>query len=281
MLDRNQFFIFLRIVLLTAIGIATLSNSLIAQQSEHTESKKIEYICPPCGHNCLETIYHEPGACGECGMNFVKLADYRASQQQGAAQPQQTAASKKVAVLIFDGVQIIDYTGPWEIFGGAGFEVFSVAKSTEAINTVYGMAVVPQYDLKNHPRADILLIPGGNVFATQSDPEIQEWLNKQAEQAEVVLSVCNGAFILAKSGLLNGLKATTTRGLINGLPNAGTNITIVKDVRYVDNGKIITSGGLSAGMDAALHVVERIHGKQFADQLAYGLEYQWLESNNE
>lgn len=249
------------------------STMLLATQQSTDEST--EYICPPCGHNCLETVYTGPGACGECGMQYIKLADYRANQ---AAQSSAQRERKTVAILIFENVQINDYTGPWEVFGGAGFEVFTVAKTADAIATVYDMQVTPHYAINDHPPADILLVPGGGVIETQNDPAIQKWIREQAATAEIVLSVCNGAFILAKSGILKGLKAITTRPLVDGLASAGEDITIVKDVRYVDNGKVITSGGLSAGIDAALHVVERIHGKTYADRLAYGLEYHWEES---
>ena len=245
--------------------------TLIAQESE-----KIQYVCPPCGHNCLETIYEAPGYCGQCGMQYVDLKTID-QNQPAAGEQQQQQETLRVAVLVFEGVQIIDYTGPWEVFGGAHFEVFSVAKSTGQLRTVYGMQVVPQYTLENHPPADILLIPGGDVLATQEDPEVQRWLQEKSESAQIVLSVCNGAYILAKAGLLNGLRATSTRHLVNGLANAAPNITIVRDVRYVDNGKVITSGGLSAGMDAALHVVERMTSRERAAHLARGLEYDWQE----
>ena len=137
------------------------------------------------------------------------------------------------------------------------------------------MKVGADYGLTDHPNADILLVPGGQVFGTQDDPAVQKWLRARAEQAEVVLSVCNGAFILAKSGLLKGLKATTTRPLVDGLANAAPDITVVRDVRYVDNGKIVTSGGLSAGMDAALHVVRRLEGADTAERIAASIEYAW------
>lgn len=232
-----------------------------------------EYVCPPCGHECLKTTFSEPGSCGVCGMELVSLstvADRHAGETHAEAENR-----KKVAILIFDGVEIIDYTGPWEIFGGAGFEVFTVAKTPETITTVYGMKVTPNYTLEEHPAPDIVLVPGGQVFGPQSDPTVTKWLNDSANDAEVVLSVCNGAFILAKAGLLKGLKATTTRPLVDGLAAAGEDITVVHDVRFVDNGKIVTSGGLSAGMDAALHVVSRYLGEDGARRLAKDLEYDW------
>ncbi len=232
-----------------------------------------EYVCPPCGHECLKTTFPEPGSCGVCGMELVPFSTV--ADRHGGGAHAQAENRKKVAILIFDGVEIIDYTGPWEIFGGAGFGVFTVAKTPDMITTVYGMKVTPDYTLEEHPAPDIVLVPGGQVFGPQSDPAVKSWLNDSAIKAEVVLSVCNGAFILAKAGLLKGLKATTTRPLVDGLAAAGEDITVVHDVRFVDNGKIITSGGLSAGMDAALHVAARYLGDDGARRLAKDLEYDW------
>jgi len=258
----NAFFVFLALL----AGLNSAPSFLIAETDEETI-----YVCPPCGHDCLKTQFNAPGACGECGMKLVELQT--ALNQPAMAHP--AGERKKVAILVFEEVQIIDYTGPWEIFGQAGFEVFTVAKEEGMITSVFGLKIQPDYNLNNHPEPDILLIPGGQVFNTQNDPVIKEWLNRNAQKAEIVLSVCNGAFILAKAGLLNGLKATATRALVHGLANAAPNITIVEDTRFVDTGKIITSGGLSSGMDAALHVVSRVRGEEVAKNIARGLEYQW------
>src|SRR5258707_11319700 len=114
-------------------------------------------------------------------------------------------AAKKVAILIFDGVQIIDYTGPYEVFGAAGLEVFTVATSAATITTNMGMKVTPHYTLDDAPAADVLLIPGGGVIPTQQDPRVLKWIQEKSKQAEYVMSVCNGAYILSKTGLLDGL----------------------------------------------------------------------------
>lgn len=259
----------------SCVAVVAMSGMLAAFAPEADAADAVKYVCPPCGHDCLETTFDAPGACGECGMALITLE--QALNQPAPQAPHGDADRPRVAVLLFDGVQIIDYTGPWEVFGGAGFEVFSVAKSTEPLETVYGMKVTPQYTLENHPEVDIVLVPGGQVFATQSDPTVRKWLNDMAGKVDVVMSVCNGAFILAKSGLLEGLEATTTRSLVGGLANAGKGITVVRNVRYVDTGKIITAGGLSAGMDAALHVVSRYAGDASAQALAQGLEYDWRD----
>ncbi len=187
-----------------------------------------------------------------------------------------------VAIFIFDKVQIIDYTGPYEVFVNAAsnnhprFNVYTVATKSAAITTVGGMSVNPSYDFENHPRPDILVLPGGwGVYATRKNPEVIKWIQENAQKAEVVLSVCNGAFFLSKAGLLGGLQATTTAGAIPRLQIEVPTCKVVSNKRFVDNGKIITSAGLSAGIDASLHVVSRILSKGWARRVAIDMEYNW------
>ena len=265
------------LVLLFAAVTLVSALHLTPAPARAAEPESELYVCPPCGHDCLKTTFPEPGACGECGMTLILLSE--ALQQTTMQHAADDPGRKRVAILLFDGVQIIDYTGPWEIFGQAGYEIFTVATSREPIETVFGMHVTPDFVLAEHPEPDIVVVPGGQVLATQNDPGVRKWLGSRAKKSEIILSVCNGAFILAKAGLLDGLRATTTRGLVDGLSNAGANITVVKDARYVDNGKIVTAGGLSAGMDAALHVVSRLRSEDTARRIARGLEYDWQEAD--
>lgn len=182
---------------------------------------------------------------------------------------------ENVAILVFDGVQIIDYTGPYEVFGQAGYRVFTVAAGPGPITTNMEMQVAPAYTLDNAPEAKVLVIPGGGVDAAMNDPRILAWIRERAATAEHVLTVCNGAFILARTGLLDGLTATTFYDLIPELRTAAPKTRIVSDQRFVDNGKIITTAGLSSGIDGSLHVVERLRGKGRAQQVALNLEYDW------
>ena len=188
---------------------------------------------------------------------------------------------RKVAILIFDGVQIIDYTGPYETFGhtyshdGRAFDIYTVAPKQAAITTAMGMSVNPKYDLASAPQPDVLVIPGGDVDAQVNDPALIQWLRAQAAHAEIVMSVCNGAFILAKAGLLDGLEATTTSNLIPLLREQAPKTKVVDDQRYVDNGRIITTAGLSSGIDGALHVIDRLYGRGTAQIAALGMEYDW------
>lgn len=207
-----------------------------------------------------------------------------------AAKAQSPSAPAKqklnVAILIFDGVQIIDYTGPYEVLGSWGRrKVYTVAEKADAVTTNMGMRVIPNYTFDNQPRPDIIIIPGGGssepgeqargVGGQLENQKLISWIQDNAKQARYVMSVCNGAFLLAKSGLLDGLEATTTAGLVERLRSVAPKTKVVSDKRFVDNGKIVTTGGLSSGIDGALHLVEKLDGKGWAQVVAYGLEYDW------
>jgi putative intracellular protease/amidase len=231
------------------------------------------WVCPPCGSGCDETVFEKGGACPVCGMALVDRATLRAAT--AAAKP------RNLAIFVFEGVQIIDYTAPWEVFGHAGvnnqpaFEIYTVAQKAGPITTAMGMSVNPKFTFANAPKADVLVLPGGNVDAHMDDPGVKRWVQETARNAEIVLSVCNGAFFLGRAGLLDGLEATTFEGLIDELRRAAPKARVVRDRRFVDNGKIITSAGLSSGIDGALHVIERLLGKGSAQVAATALEYDW------
>jgi len=180
-----------------------------------------------------------------------------------------------VAILLFDRVEIIDFAGPWEVFGGAGYKVFTVAEKLDPVNAVYGQKIVADYTFENSPKADVLLVPGGGTRDAVANAKLIRWVQDNAKTSNYVMSVCTGAFILAKAGLLDGLSATTVRGGIDRLAEAGSNIKVVYDKRYVDNGKIITTAGLSSGIDGSFYLVSRMLGKGRAQQTALGLEYKW------
>jgi putative intracellular protease/amidase len=189
---------------------------------------------------------------------------------------------RNLAILIFEGVQIIDYTGPWETFGHVysanqpvPFNIYTVAEKAGALTTAMGMSVNPKYTVANAPRPDIIVVPGGNVDAAMDSPQVMKWLGDSARDAEIVMSVCNGAFILAKAGLLDGLEATATALLIEPFKLAAPKTKVVSDKRFVDNGKIITTAGVSAGIDGALHIVERLYGRGTAQMDALNMEYNW------
>jgi transcriptional regulator GlxA family with amidase domain len=217
------------------------------------------FVCQPCDSVCDLATYDKAGVCPHCGMALVQTP-------------------KKVAILIFDRVQIIDYTGPYEMFGAAGFEVFTVAATKDPVKTTMGMVVVPKYSFADAPPADVVVIPGGSVDRVSEHQETLRFLKEASAHSEFTLSVCNGAFTLANTGLLDGLTATTTRGNIPRLAQRYPKIKVVRDRRYVDNGKIITAAGLSAGMDGALHVIEKMLGSEVAEKVAFAEEYAWTKA---
>jgi copper(I)-binding protein/putative intracellular protease/amidase len=235
------------------------------------EESAAEYVCPPCGCGKDDHVYDKPGFCTVCGMPLV----VKGSAAAAPPPVEREQPRKKAAILIFDGVQIIDYTGPYEVFGQAGLDVFTVAAKTQMITTAMGMKVTPHYTLADAPAVDVLIIPGGNVSQSQQDLEVIKWIQERSKQAEYVLSVCNGAYILAKTGLLDGLTATTFYGLIDGLPAVAPKVKVVKDQRYVDNGKYITTAGISSGIDGSLYVVSKLFGKANAQMAALNMEYDW------
>jgi putative intracellular protease/amidase len=203
-----------------------------------------------------------------------------------SAQPEKKTRQRNLAILVFDGVQIIDYTGPYETFGHVWdndapvFNIYTVAEKSGPITTAMGMSVNPKYTFDNAPKPDVLLIPGGGVNQHLDNPNVIKWLQEKSRDAEITLSVCNGAFFLAKAGLLDGLEATTTFGLIGELKKIAPKTKVVSDRRFVDNGKVITAAGLSSGIDGALHVIERLYGKGTAQMAALGMEYNWDPNSN-
>jgi putative intracellular protease/amidase len=194
--------------------------------------------------------------------------------------PAQTAANIQklnVAILIFDGVQIIDYTGPYEVLGSwSKHNVYTVAEKSDSITMNMGMRVIPNYTFDNQLRPDVVIIPGGGGVSQQLKNQTAiDWIRENAKQARYVMSVCNGAFLLGKAGLLDRLEATTAACLINNLKSVAPKTKVVFDRLFVDNGKIITTAGLSSGIDGALHPVEKLDGRGWAQIIATGIEYNW------
>ncbi|MGH9900635.1 MAG: DJ-1/PfpI family protein [Pyrinomonadaceae bacterium] len=210
----------------------------------------------------------------------LRADDQDATARQAAA-PKSRPAPRNLAIFIFEGVQIIDYTGPYEVFGQAHdggrhmFNVYTVAEKPGPITTAMGMTVVPKYTFDDAPKADIVVLPGGNVPPHMENPKVIKWVQDSVNQAEHAMSVCNGAFFLGKAGLLDGLSATTYYGLIDGLKTLAPKARVVTDQRFTDNGKIITTAGLSSGIDGALHLVEKLAGRGKAQEIALNMEYNW------
>lgn len=207
--------------------------------------------------------------------------DSAVNSEQSAKAVAPAVRTRNLAIFIFEGVQIIDYTGPFEVLGQAHdggkalFNVYTVAEKAGPITTAMGMTVVPKYSFADMPKADVLVLPGGGVRPHLENAKVIKWVQDTSANAEYVMSVCNGAFFLGKAGLLDGLTATTFYGLIDQLKVLAPKANVVRDQRFVDNGKIITTAGLSSGIDGALHLIERIVGRGRAQEVALNLEYNW------
>jgi putative intracellular protease/amidase len=220
---------------------------------------RVTYICPPCGQPCDKVTFDKPGSCPVCGMTLIPAT--------GAGVP-------TVAMLVYPGVEIIDIAGPWEAFGTAGFLVHTVAEKTDPLTLVFNQRVLPDFTFDNAPHADVLLVPGGGYGEALENPRLIAWLLSKSKDVSYVMSVCTGAFILGKAGLLAGQTATATYGMVDDLLDF-PNVKVVHDQRFVDNGKIITTGGLTSGIDGALHVISRILNLGAAQSAALEMEYNW------
>ena len=186
---------------------------------------------------------------------------------------------RNVAIVIHEGVELLDFAGPGEVFAaaerGRAFNVYTVAETTKPITSQRFLSVNPQYTFDNCPKPDLVVIPGGATRVLLSNPKAMAWVKETTKEAEVVLSVCTGAFVLAQAGLLDGKEATTHYGSLEQLAKQYPKITIRPDKRLVDNGKLVTAAGVSAGIDGALHVVARLCGAEAARGTAKYMEYRW------
>ena len=183
-----------------------------------------------------------------------------------------------VAFLLSEGAVMIDFAGPWEVFQdvsppgrtAAAFNLYVVAQTKSPITLSAGAKIVPQYDFADAPSPKVVVVP---AQSTPTQPML-EWLRTVARSADVVMSVCTGAFVLAAAGLLDGRNATTHHGSFATLAMQYPNVAVKRGARFVDEGRIATSGGLTSGIDLALHIVERYYGRDAARETAYYMEYQ-------
>ncbi len=192
--------------------------------------------------------------------------------------------TRKVAILIFDEVEVLDFCGPFEVFGVAGlrdegerpFEVYTVAERPGPVIARNGLSINPAYSFADCPQPDVLLVPGGQGTRTQiHNATLVNWVREQAGRVELLLSVCTGALILAKAGLLAGLSATTHFRAFPELAALALDTTLCPTERYVDNGSIVLSAGVSAGIDMSLYVVGRLLGEEQANETARHMQYDY------
>lgn len=192
---------------------------------------------------------------------------------------------RTVAILIFQGVELLDFAGPFEVFSAARLnaesreriiDVFTVAESLDPVKCNNPVTVLPDYTLANCPPADLLVVPGGMGTRTAINrPVLIDWIRQRAEQVELMTSVCTGSFLLAKAGLLDGQAATTHWASIERLRGAFPAVEVMENTRWVDAGRVVSSSGVSAGIDMALYVLQRLYSAEVAAATARGIEYDY------
>jgi len=194
--------------------------------------------------------------------------------------------TRNVAIVLYDGVELLDFAGPGEVFAAAAhlggmasgtqaFNVYTVGRSKTPLLSEGFVRITPEFSVEDAPRPDIVVFPGGGVEGIVGDPALMAWAKKSVETAEIAVSVCNGAFVLGNLGALDGKTVTTHWGSLSRLRSSFPKATVQEGRRFVDNGKIVTTAGVSAGIDGALHIVARLLGRAAADQTARYMEYRW------
>ena len=238
-----------------SILFTTILLPLVFIMAQNTHGTDIKYVCPPCNSQCDEVEHNAPGVCNHCNMILVRKD-----------------LSKTIAFYLQDGVEVLDFAGPMEVFAYAGYKVFTVSADQKPIKSQGILTVTPDYSIKNAPKADILAFFGGNSGAASQNKEVIDWVRKQNDIA-YYFSVCTGAFVLAEAGILDGKTATTFHSALGNLESGYPKIDVRKNVRFVDNGTVITTAGISAGIDGALHLVAKLQGLNAAKRTAYYMEY--------
>ena len=194
-----------------------------------------------------------------------------------------TPTSRLAAVLLYDWVEVLDFAGPFEVFsvaselvGANRLRVATVSERGGPVRAIGGLTVRPTHAFENGPAPDILVVPGGDGSRREMDnPALIEWVTGAYGNAEIVLSDCSGARIRAKAELLDGLSVTTHHLVTEQLRELAPEAVVEPGPRFIDTGRIVTTGGISAGIDGAFHVVARLFGEDTAREVATYMEYDW------
>src|SRR5262245_60524094 len=199
---------------------------------------------------------------------------------------------RKVGILVFDAVEVLDFCGPFEVFSvtrlveerrreePSPFEVLLVAERPGVVTAAGGLKVTPDVTLATCPAPDVLVVPGGwGTRREIGNPALLEWIGRQGRQVETLTSVCTGAMLLGQAGLLDGRRATTHWRSLDWMTESFPQVTVERDLHVVEDGHVLTSAGISAGIDMALHVVARYYGEAIARATARQMEYPYPEDN--
>lgn len=191
-----------------------------------------------------------------------------------------------IGIYIYDNAEVLDFSGPFEVFSTASrftrteeaFNVFLVAEEKRPVIARGGFSVNPYYDFTDHPQIDVLIVVGGIHTEEVTKDKVINWVSSASKKAKLVASVCTGAFILAQAELLDNLEVTTHWEDIEDLRSSYPNLKVVESCRWVDEGKFVTSGGISAGIDMSLHLVARLINSELAEKTARQMEFEWSKN---
>ena len=279
-----------RNLMIVVIAATNLSSENRSMNARSITRDKIELVCQVARFGLLVAL----------GLLAVRAlfataapvkSDDHSSRNEVTAETTSLKAPDKgqipVAFLISDGAVVIDFCGPWEVFQDVmipaseemPFRLYTVAETKKPIRTSGGMQIVPDYTIQNAPPPKVIVIPAQSA----PSPAVLEWIRSASKTTDITMSVCTGAFVLAKTGLLNGKSATTYHGAFGRFAMQFPDVQLKRGARFVENGNLATAGGLSSGIDLALRVVERYYGREVARKTAYNMEYQgegWMNPDS-
>jgi transcriptional regulator GlxA family with amidase domain len=192
-----------------------------------------------------------------------------------------------VGIYIYENAEVLDFSGPFEVFctssrlgeSGELFNVFLVGETGEAVNARGGFSVNPKFGFHDHPEIDVLIVVGGVHTEEIKKSEVLQWVACEAEKAKLVASVCTGAFILAEAGVLKSQNVTTHWEDIPDLRKNYKKLIVHENKRWIDEGHIVTSGGISAGIDMSLYLVSKLHSIGLAEKTAHQMEFDWTKNS--
>ncbi|MEL0221988.1 MAG: DJ-1/PfpI family protein [Deltaproteobacteria bacterium] len=186
-----------------------------------------------------------------------------------------------IGIYIYDQAEVLDFSGPFEVFSVAnrlanlGWNIWLVAEEKSLVEARGVFQVKPHYSIQNVPELDVLIVVGGVHSDELRKTEVINWIRKTAEKTQITASVCTGAFLLAEAGLLDGLEVTTHWEDIPDLQRNYPNLQVRKGIRWIEQGKLFTAAGISAGIEMSLELVARLAGAELAERTATQMEYTW------
>lgn len=192
-----------------------------------------------------------------------------------------------IGIFIYRGAEVLDFSGPFEVFStasrlsdaGKPFSVFLIGESREVVSARAGYKVVPDYSIDDHPPLNVLIVPGGVHSGEMENAKVIAWIREQAGSAKITATVCTGIFLLAKAVDSLSCRVTTHWEDISDLKGMFSQLDVLEGVRWVDEGSVVSSGGISAGIDMSLHLVSRLHSMSLAEDTARQMEFVWTRNN--